>query len=146
MANREKGEASVEINGVSYTLALNINAMCEVETMLSIGGKDVRFLDVFHRACAGHLVSLRAVFWGALRQHHGQVTLRAAGDLLNEFGEAELTQQLASLTPHVTPHPEDVATISEGQANVRPLKAQERKSGMAAGIGKPSSGMRSVPA
>jgi hypothetical protein len=142
MANREKGEAAVEIGGVSYTLSINTNALCEIETLFSLGGKDVSFQDVLKRAAAGQIVAARGVLWGMLRQQHPDITLKKAGELLDQLGQEELGRQLASLASHATPDPTDVATLKE-DAPARPPKARGNGRS-AAGIGRASSGTRSA--
>jgi hypothetical protein len=135
MANREKGEAAVEIGGVSYTLSINTNALCEIETLFSLGGKDVSFQDVLKRAAAGQIVAARGVLWGMLRQQHPDITLKKAGELLDQLGQEELAS-------HATPDPTDVATLKE-DAPARPPKARGNGRS-AAGIGRASSGTRSA--
>lgn len=81
-ANAVKGEAGISVAGRDYVLAFNINAMCEVEYVLNLS------TDQILRALASspplHIV--RALLWGGLRQHHPDVDLIGAGNLIELMG------------------------------------------------------------
>lgn len=81
-ANAQKGEAAIKVGEREYVLAFNINAMCEVEYILDLS------TDKILRALAAspplHIV--RALLWGGLRQHHPDVDLIGAGNLIEEMG------------------------------------------------------------
>jgi hypothetical protein len=81
-ANAQKGEASISVGQRDYTLAFNINAMCEVEYILNLS------TDQILRALASSppLNVVRALLWGGLRQHHADVDLIGAGNLIEEMG------------------------------------------------------------
>jgi len=81
-ANAQKGEASIRVGQRDYTLAFNINAMCEVEYILNLS------TDQILRALASSppLNVVRALLWGGLRQHHADVDLIGAGNLIEEMG------------------------------------------------------------
>lgn len=83
-ANRVKGEATFEVGGRSYVLAFTVNAMCEVEYILNLSTD--RILSALVRSPPLHIV--RALLWGGLRQHHPDIDLPAAGDLIEEAGGA----------------------------------------------------------
>jgi hypothetical protein len=82
MANRAKGEGALEIDGKTYTLAFTINAMCEVEYILD--KPTDRILQSLLTSPPLHVV--RALLWGGLRQHHADVDLHGAGDLIEKLG------------------------------------------------------------
>lgn len=81
-ANAVKGEASINVGARDYTLAFNINAMCEVEYILNLS------TDHILRALASSppLHVVRALLWGGLRQHHADVDLIGAGNLIEQMG------------------------------------------------------------
>lgn len=82
MANAVKGEASIEVEGQTYVLAFDINAMCEVEYILD------RSTDRILRELAAvpALNVVRALLWGGLRRHHPDVDLKGAGELIETLG------------------------------------------------------------
>jgi hypothetical protein len=80
MANPHKGEVGFEIDGTPYTLRFSANALCELEDELGLGVN----------AIAGQLAdpkdlrlkTVRAVFWAGLRDHHSEITLIQAGEIV----------------------------------------------------------------
>ena len=81
MANRFLGEASTTVDGKSWTLRLDFNAMAEIEDKL---GRSA--LDVLQEIEAGKSVlvtTLRAVVWSMLIEHHPEATARDAGNVLS---------------------------------------------------------------
>lgn len=82
MTNRAKGEAGIEVDGQSFVLAYNVNAMCEIEYVLAMSTDAI--LTSLTRSPALHIV--RALLWGGLRQHHPDLTLAAAGELMEKMG------------------------------------------------------------
>lgn len=83
-ANRAKGEAAVEVDGKPYVLAYNVNALCEVEYILDLSTD--RILRALAVSPPLHVV--RALLWGGLRQHHPEVDLPGAGQLIEKLGGA----------------------------------------------------------
>ena len=84
MANRHRGQAALKVGDQTYALVFDINAMCEVEYLL-----DMPTDAILSRLMANpplHVV--RALLWGGLRRHHGDIALSAAGDLIEEAGGA----------------------------------------------------------
>ena len=81
-ANAQKGEASIRVGEREYTLAFNINAMCEVEYILDLSTDQI--LRALAKSPPLHIV--RALLWGGLRQHHADVDLIGAGDLIEDMG------------------------------------------------------------
>lgn len=116
MANRERGEVSVDIDGTSYTLCLDLNAMCQLEEMFSKPGQDVTFQDVLRKVKGQSLRHTRAVFWAALQKHHKEITLDAVADFIIRAGgisafSDQLLMQLGMAVQATTPDAEDVTAM-----------------------------------
>ena len=84
MANRHRGEAALRVEGKVYTLAFTINAMCDVEGLLG------RSTDQILAALVDSppLSVVRALLWGGLRQHHADIDLNGAGEIIEALGGA----------------------------------------------------------
>ncbi|WP_426041503.1 hypothetical protein [Brevundimonas sp. TWP2-3-4b1] len=82
MANREKGQVAFDVEGRTYLLVFNVNALCEVEYLLNLSTD--RILAALMVSPPLHVV--RALLWGGLRQHHPEVDLKIAGDLIESAG------------------------------------------------------------
>ena len=81
MANGFKGEASITIDGKTWTLVCDFNAMAEFEEAT---GKDA--MDAFEKAEEGgvSIVDLRHMVHSFLKAKHPDATLQDAGDIMSE--------------------------------------------------------------
>lgn len=88
MANPINGEIDIVANGKTYTLCFTSEAIISVEDLL---GADIS--EISGKSSVGNI---RALLWGALRQHHGEVDLVGAGPILDgyEGGVTGLFEQL----------------------------------------------------
>lgn len=95
MANRFRGEASATLNGQSYTLVLDWNALAEFETLT---GKDA--MALMRSGAPMSFVETRALVWASMRRNHPDATLEDAGDLLsNDMSLVATLVQTASPPP-----------------------------------------------
>ena len=80
MANRFLGEVAVEVDGETWTLRCDFNAMCEFED--ATGKQAMATFEAFERGKAS-TKDMRAMMWSFMRRHHPDATLQDAGDLLS---------------------------------------------------------------
>lgn len=130
MANRERGEVSVEIDGTSYTLCIDLNAMCRLEEMFSTPDREVTFQDVLKKVNAGNLRYMRAIFWSAFLKYHPTLKLEDVSGLIQGAGgiggfSQKMLGQLGLAVEATQPNPSDVAVLSRGAKS--PRSAQARK-------------------
>ena len=83
MVSPLKGEVSVSISGGEYTLVLDFEGLVAAETAY---GKPLAHLTM--DAQQGFVGALRALLFGALRRHHPDVDMEAAGKLFLADGKA----------------------------------------------------------
>lgn len=98
MTKTKRNGVTIDINGKTYTLVLDVNALCVLENVMSTEKKEATYAQVLAMAERGQLVALRAVVWAALRQHHKEVTLEDVGKLIEEIGVGELDAKLKQAT------------------------------------------------
>src|SRR5215471_2988914 len=90
MANPQRGEIDLDVNGKTYTLALDLNALCELQAVLRPNDPDSIELDeVMRKVGKMNPTYLRAFLWATLRRHHRDVTLTGVSDLIVEAGGLE---------------------------------------------------------
>lgn len=82
MGNPITGEVDFPVGEKTYRLRLSINEIIQVEDLLGIG--IVQIANMFNDAENLRAGSVRAVLWGALREHHPEVNLLGAGDIMGE--------------------------------------------------------------
>jgi len=82
--NKHRGEVEFEADGKTYTLRYSIDAICEMEAATGRGFFAVT--QELSDANAMQLSTVRAVLWAGLREHHPDVTLKEAGDLIVKAG------------------------------------------------------------
>lgn len=78
MSNPHRGEVDLQVGGKTYTIVLDINAICELEQLL---GKSVAEIG----RDMGRILNMRAMLWAGLRARH-QVTLEEVGEILQQAG------------------------------------------------------------
>jgi len=86
MSNPHRGEVELKAGDKSYTLAFTINSVCELEAKL-----DKSLGDIV--ADMGRMVTIRAVLWAGLRQHH-KVEIEEAGEIMQLAGAAATAQAI----------------------------------------------------
>jgi hypothetical protein len=89
MANQERGEIALSIGDRVYTLVTDFDARCQVESLFQTDDKPFAYEKVALFAASYSSTHLRAIFWGALRRHHPEITLVEAGELILKAGGAE---------------------------------------------------------
>ena len=83
MANKERGEHEITVDGKAYILRYSTNALCNLESILNRPFSEV--MDDF----AGGKISLvnaRALFFVGLQSSHKNMTIESAGDLFDAVG------------------------------------------------------------
>lgn len=120
MANAERGEVDLDVGGKTFTLRLGSNALASIEETLGID-----LTEIIEQFQSGRvkLSLLRGVLFGALREHHKDVSLFDAGDILDKVGVATATTAIGEAFNRAFP-------VVEGEAENPPHPA---------GTGKPSS-------
>lgn len=98
MANREKGEATFQIGEKTYTLLVDALAWAVAQDALSKGAKVPTMELVTERLNAQHMMTILAVFYGAMQRHHGldapdirratEVFVRSKGAAASALGDA----------------------------------------------------------
>lgn len=133
MSNPEKGETTLTIAGVVYRLAINTNALIEVEALFSTPAAPVTFQDVLKRVQAKNLAATRGFLWALLRKYHGDLTLEDVGDLIDALSGERFVATLADLAGSVKPDQRDLDEL--GIAPARPRRAQTTGGRGGIGIG-----------
>jgi len=114
MANRERGEHRLVVDGREYVLALTMNARCELEERLSTADKDVTFREVLAAINRGKETALRAFLWACLLEHHGDefTTPKSVGALIQAAGgAATILGALNATAKAAEPDPDDLAVL-----------------------------------
>ena len=110
MANPHKGEVEVEVGGKTYTMVFSTNCACAVEERLDrpwldilyelqqwmpkpVLGDDGKPLppseeDLIAVARRMKMTLMRTLIWGALRDHHKEVTIEQAGAIMQGLPES----------------------------------------------------------
>jgi hypothetical protein len=115
MANPHKGEVELKAGETAYTLRFSIDAMCRLEETTGKGLMDllVQLADA-HRMT---LTMVRHMLHAGLLEHHPEVTLKEAGEIMLAAGGmlismAAVTRAIHAAFPEAsgTPRPTNRAT------------------------------------
>ena len=104
MANPIKGEVDFPVGETTYRLRLSINQLIEVEELTGLG--IVQLANAFNNAETLKAGSVRAVLWGALREHHPDVDLLQAGEIMAEARLQPTIQYVGEALQAAFPKPE----------------------------------------
>lgn len=99
MANGFKGEATAQVDGKTFTLRLDFNAMCAFEE--ATGRDAMEVLEGLERG-KYRATDLRALVWSMLHRHHPEATVADAGDILSSDLQA-LMRVIEAARPQVEP-------------------------------------------
>lgn len=113
MANKERGEVTVEANGKTYTLRFSIDAMCQMEE--ATGKGVIAITQEFADPAKIRMATARAALWAALHEQHPELTLMQVGELIPEFGGLQVVLQKISEAI--------LLAFPKAEGNARPLKA-----------------------
>lgn len=103
MANEARGEREFEAYGKRYILKFSANALAELEAVLGL--PILQMADKFTAQNAG-IRELRALVWAGLIEHHPEMTLKGAGELIDEVGIREVIDETLSAFEAAFPLPE----------------------------------------
>jgi len=98
MANPHKGELTFEADGKTYTLQYSHDALVELEEQLDRGIFSI-IREIERCSSNLELVRLgmvRAIFWAGLHEHHPDLDIKAAGELMTKAGGLLKVLSLAS--------------------------------------------------
>ena len=94
MANRARGEVSIQVGRKRYTLRPTISAYCELEDLLN-----KTHVEVMTDAARGSAKATRALLWSYLQAKHADEidTVEKAGALVDEVGMLKIQEQMKAL-------------------------------------------------
>lgn len=90
MANAERGEVSFEASGKTWTMKIGTNAMCEIEAASGKGIPEIGALLGNEKTAS--ITLMRAVFWGALQDHHDGTSIKECSALMDQLGADRVGQ------------------------------------------------------
>jgi len=104
VANRERGEVSLEVGDQRYTLVLTLGGMCELEEQMSTPETEVTFPQIMARASRGSMRATRGIVWASSREYHPELSLKDIEKLIQKAGgilkfQAVLTRIYESAQP-----------------------------------------------
>jgi len=87
VANRAKGQVSVDVNGEAVNLSLTFNAICELEDLYGTSISDiVAKVDTDVKRDAVSYKDLRAILWASLLDARPDASLPDAGKVAEALG------------------------------------------------------------
>ena len=102
MANRERGEHALVINGRPLTASPNVNAIVQLEERFGL-----TFGEILDRIRARSVTHMRALVWAAIVQHHPDFPIEEVGTL----NLGELSECARALIIETAPDPKDAADL-----------------------------------
>ena len=116
MANPHRGDVDLVAGDKTYRLRLDINAIAELEDHTGKGINQIA--EELADPATMRIGMARAVFWGATRSTHPEITIKDAGVIMTDAGFADAIDAIN--TAFVRAFPDMAGEASEGE---RPRKA-----------------------
>lgn len=130
------------VDGVDYTLVLNMDVMATLEDHFSTPQKEVFWDEIWGRVLRGSVKTVRALIWAMLQQRHPTLTIAEVSTLIDRAGGFPgLTQILQQAAGETTPDPADVKELGVSK---RPRAAQGTRARRGIGGGSRSTRAASV--
>ena len=107
MANPHRGQVSLRAGDADYTLSLSVNAMCEIEDRTQKGILDI--VSEFQKKSI-RFTTLRLLFWAALQDHHPEIDIRQAGDIISIAGNSQAFEAIGRAFQLAFPAVEETET------------------------------------
>lgn len=86
MANPQKGELDIEVDGKTYRLALDLNALCEFQELMYPNDPDFDMQEVIGRIQKTNFILSRALLWATLRKYHPEMSIKDVSPLVSGYG------------------------------------------------------------
>lgn len=88
MGNSFKGEVSFDVDGKSYRLRYSTDALVQLEEKLDRGIVDIsgEMMTWGKTPSKMRLGLIRALLWAGLQDHHPDIDIKAAGELITKAG------------------------------------------------------------
>lgn len=103
MANVHKGEVGFEVAGKPYRLVFSTNALCDMEGVLDLG---INEIGAQLNAKRIRVSVVRAALWAGLLAEHPELTIKDAGNLVQELTAvvalAKVTEAMTAAFPQKT--------------------------------------------
>lgn len=126
MTDRKTGETTFTLRGTVYRLKLDSDAMVAMEEAASTPDRRVFFHQIMALAQAGSWTHQRILVWASLRLHHGEITLKQAGDLMLDSATEELNRSMSDLAVEATPDPADLEALGVAPSKDPPAPPTRR--------------------
>lgn len=115
MANAVKGEVPFDYGGRAYKLVFSANALCEMEDLT--GEPAIASIASMSDPSTAKIKTLRAAMWAALRDHHADVSLKEAGNIVTGIGMAKASSLIGQVFSLAFPVPEGDRPLAEEPAS-----------------------------
>ena len=120
MANAQRGEVALDVDGKTYVFRFSVNAICELEEAL--GSSVNTIAGQLSDMSAVKMKTVRALVWAALRDNHSEMTITDAGELISDAGVAAVMESVGLAFARAFPS-------GEAQKSSRPPKKRPAGSG-----------------
>jgi hypothetical protein len=92
--NRERGTVTVEADGRTYQLVLDLNALVMVEGHFSTPERPVTMIEIGRQIARGSATYTQVLVWAAFQAHHPEVTTTEAGRIIWANGAKQFRQYI----------------------------------------------------
>jgi hypothetical protein len=118
MAPHRIPDVTLTVDGETYTLSMDINAVCRAEEAVNRPIHEIQA-----QAQAGSMRALRLLIWSSFLAHHPALTIEDVGDLMTRAGLPAINTAFGQLATQMTPDVETVRELSPAPKAETPVDA-----------------------
>jgi hypothetical protein len=131
----EKDELVLQSGGKSYTLSLDVNALCEIEALFDKDGHDASFMELIPQLTR-NFRGLRKLAWLTLHAHHPELTEQDAGRIVQDNGGlSAFPKHLKQLMRSMVPDERDLQELGSDVTSTNGSHPHKAQAGKRRGIG-----------
>lgn len=87
MANKHRGSVALQAGDRAVTFSFSVNALCELEDALNL--PVAKIVASLGKPESVRMSMVRTLVWAALRDHHKEIDIAGAGEIVTDAGVAE---------------------------------------------------------
>lgn len=139
MANPERGEVAVTLDGRPFTIKYGLGALAAMQEQILQETEQLYAPDaILAEATRGRVRFMRAVIWAGLQKFHAGLSLTDVEDLIDAANAEEIQGLFAKLGLGMAPDPADVQAMGRAPAGDRPPTGRRRRGTGAASTSTPA--------
>src|SRR5262245_24154174 len=115
-AVKKNGEVALEVDGQTYRLVFDLDAMEALSDVYSKDGEEGNWMDILAKVQKQSIKAIRALVWSMFVQHHPDITLEDSKRIIAAAGGVNIVGALINAAfMSATPDQQDMKAMGVGR-------------------------------